>query len=416
VTTGLLRNRNFLLFWTGETVSLFGYQITSLALPLTALFVLHASEQELGVLRTAAFIPFLILSLPLGALSDRRPKRPLMILANTLRALLVAAVPLLAVTEQLTVAWLVLIALALGACAVLFDVCWQSYVPLIVAPEQLVAANGRVGASSSAAEFAGPGLGGLLVQWLTAPIALVANALSYAMSVVSLAFIKAPEPARREAPARQLLDEIREGLIFVVRQPYLRVQLVSGAAYNICYMAVEVLFLLYAARVLDWSAGLIGVVISASAVGGLLGATLAAGLTTRFPFGVVYATAVVVGNCGPLLIPLADGSAAVATAATGLFLMRAGLAVANVAALSLRQTVTPRDMMARMNAGMRTVTWGLGALGATIGGLLGGVVGVRNALWLAAAGFVVAALPVLLSRIPRIRVLRAEAVASTQDP
>lgn len=402
----LRRNTDFARFWFGETVSLFGVQVTNLALPLTAVLVLSASPEQLGLLRSLAFLPFLFLALPFGVLVDRTAKRPLMITANLARALLVGLVPLLAALDALTMTALITIVFAIGVCTVLFEVCWLSYVPVIVDPDHLVAANGRVSASSSAAEFAGPGVGGLLVQILTAPFALALNAASYLASVVSLWLIRTPEqvhPPRR----RHLGREIAEGIGFIARQPHLRTLAVAGAAFNFCYMFVEALFVLYAVRELGFGPGLIGLVVALSAIGGILGAATAASLVRRYPFGTVYVIAVLIGYGGPLLIPLLTGSTLLAAlgVTAGFFLLRAGLAVSNVAGTSLRQAVTPPELMGRMTAGMRTLMWGIGTTGALVGGLIGGWLGLRTGLWVAAIGFLLAALPILLSSIPRLRVM-----------
>ncbi|SHF60295.1 MFS transporter [Streptoalloteichus hindustanus] len=411
----LRHNKDFTRFWFGETVSLFGVQVTNLALPLTAVLTLQVSPEELGVLRSFAFLPFLFLALPFGVLVDRRAKRPLMIYANLVRAVLVGLVPLLAVLDALTLPGLAAIVLGIGVCTVLFEVCWLSYVPVIVGQEHLVTANGRVAASSSAAEFAGPGLGGLFVQVFTAPFALVVNAFSYLVSVVSLWFVRVPEEVRPPAK-RHVGKEIAEGIRFIVQQRHLRVLAVTGAAFNFCYMFVEALFVLYAVRDLHFDAGLIGVIVALGAVGGLLGAALASTLVRRFPFGRVYLLAVIVGHGGPLLIPAASGStiSTVALVIAGFFLMRGGLAVFSVAGTSLRQAVTPRELMGRMTAGMRTLMWGIGTTGAIAGGAVGGYLGLRPGLWVAALGFLLAAVPVALSRIPRLREMPSQEITTPQ--
>lgn len=356
----------------------------------------------MGVLRALAFLPFLLVALPFGALADRHARRPLMIAANLIRAPLVMSVPLLAVTGLLSLPVLAAIVLGIGVCTVLFEVCWLAYVPSIVAREDLVSANGRVSASASAAEFAGPGLGGVLVQWLTAPLALLANGVTYLLSVASLLAIKGREQPR-EGVRRPIIGEIAGGLAFIVREPFLRLLTVTGAAYNFCYMFVEALLILYVVQHLGFSAATVGLVIALGALGGLAGAACAGTLLQRFPFGRVFAAAVVVGYAGPALIPAAAGMPhATIVVIAGLFLMRAGLAVSNVAGTSLRQAVTPPELMGRMTAGMRTISWGIGTTGAVVGGVAGDALGLRAALWVAAAGFIATAAVVLLSRIPRL--------------
>ncbi len=402
--SSLWKNNNFKLFWFGETVSLCGVQVTNLALPLTAVVVLQVTPEQLGLLRSFAFLPFLALALPFGVLVDRRPKRQLMITANLLRAALVALVPVLAALDALSTPALAVIVLSIGVCTVLFEVCWLAYVPVIVSRSDLVSANGRLSASSSAAEFAGPGLGGLFVQVFSAPFALVVDAGSYLASVLSLWAIRAPEEISPSAN-RHIGSEIAEGIGFIVRQPYLRVLAVAGAAFNFCYMFVEALFVIYAVRELNFEPGLIGLVIAMSSVGGMLGAAFAPSMIRRYRYGRVYTVAVLVGYGGPLLIPLHTGSTVltVVGVTAGFFLMRAGLAVSSVAGTSLRQAVTPRELMGRMTAGMRTVMWGVGTTGAIVGGVVGGRLGLRAGLWVASVGFLVAALPILMSRIPHLR-------------
>ncbi|MGQ0841948.1 MFS transporter [Actinokineospora sp.] len=407
---GLMRNKNFAKFWFGETVSLFGVRVTALALPLTAVLVLDAGPEELGLLWFVTYLPYLVVAMPLGVLVDRRPKRPLMIAANLIRGVLIGLVPVLAVLDLLTLTALFVITFGVGVCTVLFDVCWQSYVPVIVAPEHLMAANGRVTASWSAAESAGPGLGGLLVQVLTAPFALIVNSVSYLVSVVSLWSIRVPEHVPN-ATGRHVGREIMDGLTFVVRQPYLRVIVLSGGLYNFFYVFLEALFVVYAVRVLEFDAGLIGLVMSLGAIGGVLGAGVASTLVKHLPFGVVYVVADLVGVCGPLLIAAASGSKVVTAVVVtvGFFIMRAGSAISNTASISLRQTVTPPELMGRMNAGMRTLMWSPQTLGALAGGFIGGFAGLRAGLWIAGIGTVLSVLPLLLSRIPHIRELPAAA-------
>lgn len=402
----LWRNTDFTKFWFGETVSLVGAQITTLALPLTAVLVLEAGPEQLGLLRFVQFVPFLFLALLLGVWVDRRRRRPIMIATNLIRAGLILLIPAFAATDLLSMPVLFVVALLIGVCTVLFDVSWMSYVPSLVKKEHLVEANGRVGASYSAAELGGPGLAGVLIQILTAPVVLIIDAVTYLVSAVSLMTIKSvePEPAK-PTTKRHLGEEVLEGLKFVVGNPYLRVIATIGSAYNFCYMFIEAVFLIYAVRTLNFSAGMIGVVLSLSAIGGLIGSVIAGPLTRRLPIGRVYLVSVAVGYCGPLLIPAASGPDLVEALMIcgAFFFMRLGIGVANVVAISLRQTVTPNRLLGRMTAAMRTLMYGLGTLGALVGGFLAGAIGLRGALWVAAVGAVLAVLPLLLSNIPALR-------------
>src|SRR6266540_416816 len=189
----LRRHRDFLLFWSGETVSLFGSQVTLLALPLTAILVLRATPFELGVLNAVGFAPYLLATLPAGAWVDRRPKRPILLASNIGRALVVGLVPLVGLLGWLRMEILLAVAFAHGLLSVTFDVAWLSFVPSLVGREHVVAANSRLQASAAAAQIGGPGLGGALIQLLAAPMALIVDALSFLCSAVTLALIRAPK-------------------------------------------------------------------------------------------------------------------------------------------------------------------------------------------------------------------------------
>lgn len=408
---GLWANTDFTKFWFGESISLMGVQVTAIALPLTAVVSLHASPEELGALRFAQFIPFLLFALLFGVWVDRRRKRPLMIATNVIRAVLIGLVPVLAAFDALTVPALVALSFGVGICTVLFDVCWMSYVPVLVDKQHLISANGKVTASFSAAELAGPGIGGVLVQVLSAPYALAVDAVSYAVSALTLSSIRRVEP-EPEPPAvkRNLGSDVAEGLVFVLKNPYLRTIAILGSAYNFCFLFIDALFVLYAVQTLGFSASTIGLVLGLSAVGGLLGASFAQSITKRFPIGRVYVVFILVGYSGPLLIPAAASGNKLAAAAmivAGFVLLRFGLAVANVVAVSIRQAVTPQRLMGRMTAGMRTLLFGVGALGTLTGGFLAGQIGLRPAIWVAAFGSLLATLPLFFSVIPRLRKLPA---------
>jgi MFS family permease len=403
-------NRDFVNFWVGETLSLFGTQVTALALPLTAVLTLHATAPQLGILRFSQFVPFLLLTLLFGVWADRRRRLSLMVCANGARAALIGVVPVLAILHQLNLELLYGLVFAIGTFTVLFDVCWMSVLPTLVSDEdQLVEANSKVGASYSAAEVAGPGLAGVLIQVLTAPVALVIDACSYVVALISLVYIRGVEkvPDPPASGERGLARELASGLRLVVGNPYLRVIAILGGAFNFFFMFTESIFVLYAVRSLSFGPALLGVVLSASAVGGLIGTVAAPRLTRRFPLGAVYTMAIVVGFWALLLIPAATGPTwlLAITFIVAFLLITTGIGVANVVSISLRQRVTPDRMMGRMTAAMRMVMYGLGAPGALVGGFLAASLGLRPALLVAAVGSCLSVLPLPFSPIPRLRAL-----------
>jgi hypothetical protein len=247
----------------------------------------------------------------------------------------------------------------------------------------------KVATSHSAAEVAGPAVGGLLVQLMTAPLALVADALSYVVAAASLLFVghREPAPAAADPGRRRVLAELADGLRFAFRQPYIRATAFCAAQGNFFALLTETVFLQYAVRELRLGPGLIGLTFSAVGAGGLLGAVLANSIVSRYPIGRVYVTARVVSGVGVLLLPLAGGSTAVAVATcmASFFIWQAALANSNVINASLRQAMTPEHLRGRMNASVRTLVFGALPLGGLAGGLFGDLIGLRAALWLGAA-------------------------------
>lgn len=404
------RRPAFLLFWSGETVSLFGTQVTLLALPLTAVLALGASATQLGLVRFAEAFPYILFTLMFGAWVDRRRRRPVMILAHTARALLLGLVPLLAILHLLDLSLLGAIAFGVGVFTVLFDVTWLAYVPTLVAADELVDANGKVATSASAAEVAGPGLGGLLVQALSAPLALLADAFSFVVAMLTLLAIRDPEPAPaiQQETRRSLPGEIRVGLSAVWDNEYLRAIMVMSGLWNLLNGIANTVFLLYAVRGLHLGAGALGAIYAVGAIGGLIGSAISTRLGRVGRFGPVLGVAFTFG-CAPwLLLPAVSGASALEIAAfiLAFFLVQVGLGLWGVLTISFRQAITPNYLLGRVNASMRFTSYGLGALGLLLSGLLASLFGMRETLWLAAAGFLAILLVTLLATpLPRIRAI-----------
>lgn len=403
-------NTNFLKFWLGETVSLFGTQVAMLALPLTAVLVLNGDAGEVGLLRLMQLLPYLLFALVFGVIADKYPRRPLMIGANSVRAVLIGLVPLLAITGYLDINLLYVITFGVGLGAVMFDVCWMAYVPTIVTDRNhLIEANGKLGATSSTADIAGPGLAGTLVYLVTAPYALAVNAASYVVSIISLVSIRTKEriTVANDEPKHNLFRDAVDGLRWVLGNSVLRVLAFLGSAYNFFLTFIETVFLIYAVRVLSLGPGGIGVVLSAGAVGGLVGAVMATTAIRRLGIGKVYVGSVFLAFSAWVLIPLAGGPQVLVMGMliSALFLTSIGIGMANVIVISLRQTVTPDRLMGRMTAAMRMLMFGVAAAGGPVGGLLAGVIGLHETLWVGAVASVLVVLPLFRSSITRMRTL-----------
>lgn len=407
MTTSLWRNRDFLQLWAGETISMFGSEVSELALPLVAILVLEADAAELGLLGAARFAPFLLLTLPVGVLADRRRRRPMLVAANLGRAVAIGLVPTLAVLGMLSMPALLVVAFAVGSLTVLFDVTYVSYVPSVVGRDQLIAGNSRLQVSASAAAIGGPGLGGLLVQALTAPIALVVDAISYLVSAVNLLLIRTVEPRPDGGERQSVVREVREGFAMLLGHRSLRALAGVAGTYNLFSQWITVLFLLFAVDELRMSPGLIGLVISSGAVGALIGAVLAGRVASRIGVGPAIVWAVVV-ECA-VMLPIGF------LAGTGWFVLAALVAVhvvngcfvtmSSVHALAYRQAVAPERLLGRITAGYRFISYGAIPIGALLGGLAGEWLGLRAGLVLGTVGLLAAAAFVVLSPLRHVRQL-----------
>jgi MFS family permease len=404
-TGSLWRNRDFLKLWTGESVSLVGSQVTELALPLTAVIALGAGPAEMGILGAARFLPYLFLTLPAGLLADRVRRRPILIWANLGRALLIGLVPGLAAFDALRMEQLYLIGAAVGSLTVIFDVTYWSYLPSVVEREQLIEGNSRLMATSAIASIGGPGLGGLLVQLLTAPVALLVDAASFVVSSVSLALIRRAEPAPPRPAGRSVGRDLRDGLATVAGNPILRSLAATAGLYNLFNAWIDALFVLFAVDRLGLTPGTIGLVLAAGAAGALAGSLAAAPLARRIGIGPAVVWSVVFECVAMLPIALAGGPAllVLAVLVAAFFVNGAGVSLSSVHAITLRQTLTPDELLGRMTASYRFIGYGGIPVGAFLGGLVGEVVGVRGAIGVGAIGMLSAALVVIASPLPRLR-------------
>lgn len=402
----LWQDGDFLKFWAGETIAQIGEQVTKLALPLTVILTMNAGPTQVGIVNATYYAPFLAVTLFVGAWVDRVRRRPLMIASNVLRVLLVASVPVLGMAHLLTLWYVYLAALLIGVLTVIFDVAYQSYLPSLIGKEQLIEGNSKLQASASIAQVGGPGLGGLLIELTTAPIAMLVTAASFAVSVTTLTSIRRAEP-RPSAPARRrsMWRDVGAGISVVGRNGYLRACALQSGIYNFCWMSLSTVFVLYAIRDEHYNAGTLGLVMSGGALGSLIGSITARRLKNRFGLGTSIVGALFVCCAAPLLVPAAPGSGAVpmtmfAVAFTGTGF---GATVANVQIISLRQAITPELLLGRMNAGYRFISWGMLPLGALFGGWLGGVIGLRPTLYTTGYLFLLAPVVVLLSPVRRLK-------------
>lgn len=389
----LWRNRDFVKLWGGQTASQAGSRMSDLALPLTGILLLDATPGQLGLLAAAEFSPLLLVTLFAGVWADRHARRPILFVANVGRALLIGLVPALAVSGVLTMPILCAIAFSVGTLTAVFDVTYVAYVPSLVDREQLVEGNSKLQASYSVAQVAGQGSSGVLVQLLTAPGALLVDALTYLLAAFSVLSIRHRETARPPASRGDLRREVAEGLKMTLGNRVLRPLMLQSAAFNGLNAIVVVVLPVYALRSLELSPATLGLVIASGSLGALAGAMGAGRLGRRIGVGPAMTLGMATACLSFLAIPLASGgrAAVIAVLVATYCVFGAGLAVFNVHSLSIRQTVVPTEMMGRVASVYRLASWAMIPAGSLLGGLLANVLGLRTTLLVAAAGLTLSA-------------------------
>ncbi|MBA3333105.1 MAG: MFS transporter [Actinobacteria bacterium] len=401
---GLWRHPDFLRLWSAQTISQLGSQVTFLALPLAAILVLDASTFEVALVGVFQLLPFLLLALPAGVWIDRLPRRPVLIAADVGRAVVLLSLPVAYWLDALALPHLYVAGFAAGALTVFFDIAYLSYLPALVERSQLMEGNAKLETTRSAAQVGGPGLAGILVGALTAPVAILVDALSYAVSALLLSRIRHPEQTgRRESgPETSMRRELREGLSFVFRQPYLRILVLATGGANFFWNIGGGVLIVYLVRTLDLSPAVLGLVLAVGEIGTVVGAVLSGRIARRFGIGRTIVWAALLTNIGILAVPLAPPSRPEPVLMVGFLLGGLFGNIFNVNQLSLRQSITPERLQGRMNSVVRFMYWGPQPVGMVIGGALGSTVGLRETLWFSACGAALAMVPLALNPIRRL--------------
>ena len=392
----------------GDTVSVFGSQFVGFALPLIAVQLLSADAFEMGLLAALESAAFLVISLPAGAWVDRMRKKSIIVAGDLVRAALLLTIPFAWLLDLLTMVQLCIVAAFVGVVTVFFDVANQSYLPEIVAGEQIAEGNGKLQASQQTAAVAGPSLASGLVGLIGGPLTIGVTSVCMALSSLFVSRIRHLEsrPARREHAS--LLTDIREGLVLVLGHVLLRRIVACTGLSNLASSAIFGLIVLYALRTLDLSQLQLGIVMSFGAVGGILGA-ISSSWAQRF-LGEGRSIAISAGLSGVcfLTVPAAHVLPAMPTLLIGWFLLSWAVVVYNVAQVSFRQRLCPKPLLGRMNASIRFLVWGPMPIGAFLGGAIGQTIGIVEALWIFAAAAVCSSLPVLFSPLITMRTLPSE--------
>ena len=386
----LRENPVFRRFWLGETISLFGDQVSMIAVPLVAVLVLDANAAQMGYLVAAELAPNLLFALHAGAWVDRRGRRRQTMIATDLgRAAAIATVPLAYGLDVLTIQQLYVVAFLVGSLSVLFQVSYSSLFVSIVPREEYVSANSLLAGSRAFSFVAGPSIGGVLVQLVKAPFALLVDAVSYLFSAFYLGSISPEEPPTEEAERGHVMAGIR----FVLGNPTMRASLLATATINLFNFIFFALFILYAVRSLHVRAGTLGLVLGAGAVGGIIGSIVTTRLGRRIGIGPAFLLGCILFPVPLLLVPLAGGPKPLVLAMLFLAEFGSGLGVMilDISAASIFAALVPHRLRSRVSGAYTVVNYGVRPVGSLIGGFLGSTIGLGPTLWIPAtvaiAGF-----------------------------
>ena len=410
---GLWRDRRFLTFWSAQTVSEFGDRITELALPLIAVTLLNATPAEVGFLTAAVWLPNL-LSLIIGSWVEQRPdKRPLMVAADLFRLAVLLSLPAAFWFGALTLMQLYVIALLCGAARAMFDTAYAAFFVRLVSKESYLEANSKLSGTRSLSYMAGPAVGGLLVQILSAPVAIVVDALTFAVSAIQIGRLKVT-PAPLEETDEPLFKRALGGMRYLLTHPYLSASVASTTTVNFFNFIGSSLLILYASRYLELSPGLIGIALGAGASGGILGAIFAGALTKWVGVGRLVAISVVVFPAAIGIVALASGPIWLRAVEFGIaeFVSSFSVMCLDIPLAALGASVTAEAMRSRMTGAFISINYGIRPFGAVLGGLLGSLIGPRDTLLVSAVGGVFAVLWLL--RSPIIKVTTIEALQRAQ--
>ncbi|ONI84000.1 MFS transporter [Saccharothrix sp. ALI-22-I] len=399
----LLNQRDFVRFWTADTVSLAGTHVTTLALKTVAVLTLGASATAAGMLEAARWLPYMLFGLVAGVVVDRRRKLPILVGTDFARAAVLALIPLMAFTGTLTMPLLTVLVVVFGTLSLFYDAAHQSFLPLLVPTAQLTDANARLEQTRSAAQGFGPLVGGALVKAIGGPLAFLVDAFSYLVSGLVLATLRTAEPPV-EAPKRDLRAEVREGLRWVYHHEVLKPLAIASHAWFLFTSMVTIVYTMLVLDELGFDAFQFGVTFAVGGFGGLLGASLSGPAGRRFGVGPVIVTARWLTPVAYALVPLATSSAtgfALLCAAQFLFFLSIGLDGA--VEMGYRQTITPARLQGRMNATTRSVNRSMIVIGALVGGTLADWLGNRPALWIAVVGLIGQAVGIAFSAVRHAR-------------
>ena len=397
---GLLRQRDFRLFWAGESISEAGNSVTVVVIPLVAIGTLHTSTFIVTLLTAMVWLPWVAIGIPAGAWVDRLPPRPVMLASDAVSVAVYASVPAAAWFGVLTVAQLIAVTLVAGSAAVFFSSAYQVLLPGVVAEADLTEGNAKLLGSREVAQIGGPGLGGLLAQAAGPVTGLLADAASFAVSFCCLTAMQPPRDRRPGAPAA---GGVLEGLRFAWRDPYLRAMTAFSSLANLALTGTDALLVVFLVRTVGLSPAVAGLVMASLGAGGVLGALAARPMGRRLGTARAMLVAVPVGLCFALLLPLADKGPRLAFASVAMTCVGCVIAITNVIADSFMQAYVSPGILGRVTSATRAVMFAMMPVGALLAGVLATALGIRAALWILTALIAASGLTFLLTPMRQLR-------------
>lgn len=402
----LWRQKDFRWLWSAQSTSLLGTHLASLAYPLTGVITLHATSFEAGMLQASGSAAAAMAGLFAGVIVDRVRRKRLLIITDLGRAVLAISIPAAAVSGLLRIEHLYVVGFLAGILNMTWEVAVMAYVPAVVKTNELVDANSKLASTESIARFAGAPLSGALVQLLTAPLAIVIDAVSFVISAAFVARIETPEGhIETNTPRRTFRHDIGEGLRFVYRYRILRAMSEAIALHFLFVVMITTIFTLFAIRELMLTPFVLGVVLASLGAGFLAGALVAGRITRRLGIGRTMITGTAIAFLASLAIPLASGPLpqVIAMLLAAHFMLAIGIQLNGINLMSFRQSITPSEMQGRMNATFRFLNVVMMMIGALVAGALGDTIGYRNTMLVGAVGMVLPFLRLLLSPIRNVR-------------
>jgi MFS family permease len=402
----LWQHPDFLKLWTGQSISELGSQVSGLAIPLLAALSLDASPFEFSLLGVLGFLPFILFALPAGVWVDRLRRRYILIVGDAARAVLLAIIPILWALGELQVWHLLVLEFLIGICTVFFDVAYQSYLPALIEREDLIDGNSKLQLTASAASISGPPLAAALMAAIGAANAILADCASFVASTAFMVSMRHRETPPQPEPGQKhpkMWPQVKEGLNWVVRHPWLRSIAVCTGTSNFFSTLSNAILILYMARTLGLSKFAIAIVYVAAPVGSIVAGLVTNRVNRRIGVGPTILATISVSSVAGLCYPLAPHSFPMPLLMVGGALFGFGAVAFNITQVSLRQAITPERLQGRMNAAMRWVVWGTIPLGTLLGGGLATWFSLRTALWVGGIGNMFAILPVALGSVLNVR-------------